>query len=131
MWNEEAFDQTRNVADSVRNRTGLNRMAATTLARSSPRTSGSPVAHKRGRFSGLGWALLRWTTIGLALAVTVVPFFWLVSTSFKRQVDYLAYPPQIIPPAWTPASKPSVGFEALGPLPDPALISRSLAVSAA
>jgi multiple sugar transport system permease protein len=45
--------------------------------------------------------VLRWITIGLALAITVVPFFWLVTTSFKRQVDYLAYPPRIIPPAWT------------------------------
>jgi multiple sugar transport system permease protein len=76
-------------------------MSLTTLARSSPWTSGSPVARNRARYSALGWVLLRWVTIGLALAVTVVPFFWLVTTSFKRQVDYLAYPPQIIPPAWT------------------------------
>jgi multiple sugar transport system permease protein len=51
--------------------------------------------------AGLGWKLLHWGTIALALAITIVPFFWLVTTSFKRQVDYLAYPPTLIPSAWT------------------------------
>jgi multiple sugar transport system permease protein len=74
-------------------------MTATTLSpagASRSRRSGT-----RTRASELGWALLRWATIGLALAVTIVPFFWLVTTSFKRQIDYLAYPPEIIPPVWT------------------------------
>ncbi|MBW3634664.1 MAG: hypothetical protein KY456_16725, partial [Chloroflexi bacterium] len=76
-------------------------MTATTLSRSPVGMSRSRSARARSRSSELGWALLRWATIGLALAITIVPFFWLVTTSFKRQVDYLAYPPEIIPPAWT------------------------------
>jgi multiple sugar transport system permease protein len=55
----------------------------------------------RSRAAEIGWRLLRWVTIALALMMTIVPFFWLVTTSFKRQIDYLAYPPQAIPSAWT------------------------------
>jgi multiple sugar transport system permease protein len=68
-----------------------------------PLTQPAPprMARRRASTTAAGWILLRWVTIALALAVTVVPFFWLVTTSFKRQVDYLAYPPQVIPPAWT------------------------------
>src|SRR5829696_5159117 len=76
-------------------------MTATTLSGSPVGTSRARSARARSRSSELGWALLRWATVGLALAVTIVPFFWLVTTSFKRQVDYLAYPPVIFPPAWT------------------------------
>ncbi|MBL8128235.1 MAG: carbohydrate ABC transporter permease [Chloroflexia bacterium] len=74
-------------------------MTAATLSSApagSPRRGGS-----RSRAADLGWALLRWGTVGLALAVTIVPFFWLVTTSFKREIDYLAYPPELIPPVWT------------------------------
>ena len=59
------------------------------------------MTRQRSRAAEIGWRLLRWGTIGLALVITVVPFFWLVTTSFKRQIDYLAYPPQVIPAAWT------------------------------
>ena len=76
-------------------------MTATTLSGTQtgpprPRRNGT-----RARASELAWALLRWATVGLALAVTIVPFFWLVTTSFKREIDYLAYPPELIPPVWT------------------------------
>ena len=74
-------------------------MTAATL--SPPGTAPSRRKRPRSRPSDLGWALLRWVTVGLALVVTIVPFFWLVTTSFKREIDYLAYPPAIIPPAWT------------------------------
>jgi multiple sugar transport system permease protein len=53
------------------------------------------------RFADLGWATLRWFVIGTALLMTLVPVLWLISTSFKRQIDYLAYPPKLIPPTWT------------------------------
>jgi multiple sugar transport system permease protein len=76
-------------------------MTATTLSRPSARSSSPQTARRRKGAVTVWWTLLRWVTVALALAVTVVPFFWLVTTSFKRQVDYLAYPPQIIPPAWT------------------------------
>jgi multiple sugar transport system permease protein len=76
-------------------------MTATTLPDASLRTSGSQRARQRSRASELGWAVLRWVTIALALAITIVPFFWLVTTSFKRQIDYLAYPPVVFPDAWT------------------------------
>jgi multiple sugar transport system permease protein len=76
-------------------------MTATTLS-SSPAGSSLPSrGGTRSRASELGWALLRWVTVGLALAVTIVPFFWLVTTSFKREIDYLAYPPELVPPVWT------------------------------
>ena len=74
-------------------------MTAATLAPVG--TASSRRKRPRSRPSDLGWALLRWVTVGLALVVTIVPFFWLVTTSFKREIDYLAYPPEIIPPAWT------------------------------
>lgn len=74
-------------------------MTAATLAPVG--TASSRRKRPRSRPSDLGWALLRWVTVGLALVVTIVPFFWLVTTSFKREIDYLAYPPAIIPPAWT------------------------------
>jgi multiple sugar transport system permease protein len=56
---------------------------------------------RRLRASELGWSVLRWATVAAGVVATLVPFLWLVSTSFKRQVDYLAYPPKLIPPAWT------------------------------
>jgi multiple sugar transport system permease protein len=31
----------------------------------------------------------------------LVPFLWLVSTSFKSEVDYLAYPPRLLVDDWT------------------------------
>ena len=74
-------------------------MTAATLAPVG--TASSRRKRPRSRPSDLGWALLRWVTVGLALVVTIVPFFWLVTNSFKREIDYLAYPPAIIPPAWT------------------------------
>ncbi len=76
-------------------------MTATSL---SSDTAGSPhrkAARKRSASTVLGWSLLRWGAVALALAITIVPFFWLVTTSFKRQVDYLSYPPTFFPPAWT------------------------------
>ena len=76
-------------------------MAATTLSRSPAETSRPRRSGTRSRASELAWALLRWATVGLALIVTIVPFFWLVTTSFKREIDYLAYPPELIPPVWT------------------------------
>jgi ABC-type glycerol-3-phosphate transport system permease component len=62
-------------------------MTATTLPDASPRTFGSRRARQRSRASELGWAALRWVTIALALVITIVPFFWLVTTSFKQQID--------------------------------------------
>ncbi|MFN8593055.1 MAG: carbohydrate ABC transporter permease [Thermomicrobiales bacterium] len=75
-------------------------MTAATLPASTPaRRPRTKPAGARAR--AFAWQLLRWLTVLAAMAVTVVPFFWLISTSFKRQVDYLAYPPQFIAPAWT------------------------------
>jgi multiple sugar transport system permease protein len=76
-------------------------MSATTLPRSTTRESDSDRVRRRSRSTGLWWGLLRWATIALALAITIVPFYWLVTTSFKRQIDYLAYPPTVFPPVWT------------------------------
>ncbi len=47
------------------------------------------------------WAVLRWLTLGVGLIVALVPTLWLVTTSFKHEVDYLAYPPRLIPRDWT------------------------------
>jgi multiple sugar transport system permease protein len=57
----------------------------------------------RGRAgrAGMAWTALRRLGILLGLAAVLVPFYWLVTTSFKRQVDYLAYPPKLFPKAWT------------------------------
>jgi multiple sugar transport system permease protein len=53
------------------------------------------------RYGDLGWGLLRWAGIALALMVVLVPFLWLVTTSFKLESDYLAYPPRFIPDRWS------------------------------
>lgn len=58
-------------------------------------------ARARSRRRELGWSALRWATVALGLLIVLVPFLWLVTTSFKREVDYLAYPPRLIPDAWT------------------------------
>jgi multiple sugar transport system permease protein len=57
----------------------------------------------RGRAgrAGMAWTALRRLGILLGLAAVLVPFYWLVTTSFKRQVDYLAYPPKLFPKVWT------------------------------
>ena len=33
--------------------------------------------------------------------LTIVPFIWMISTSFKREVDVFSFPIQWIPPAFT------------------------------
>lgn len=53
------------------------------------------------RAAALCWSMLRWAVIAGALATTIVPVYWLVTTSFKQQVDYLAYPPKLVPSTWT------------------------------
>lgn len=35
------------------------------------------------------------------LFVVLVPFIWLVLTSFKRPIDYLSWPPVVVPDIWT------------------------------
>jgi len=35
------------------------------------------------------------------LFVMLVPFIWLVLTSFKRPIDYLSWPPVVVPDIWT------------------------------
>lgn len=49
----------------------------------------------------MAWVTVHWLAIGIGLVVVLVPFLWLVTTSFKQQVDYLAYPPRLIPRTWT------------------------------
>jgi multiple sugar transport system permease protein len=51
--------------------------------------------------SGIAWGTLRWLVIGVGLVLVLVPFYWLITTSFKQEVDYLAYPPKFIPRVWT------------------------------
>lgn len=63
--------------------------------------SAKPIATESRNLSAIGWAGLRWTIIGLALLAVLVPFLWLVTTSFKLESDYLAYPPRFIPDTWT------------------------------
>jgi multiple sugar transport system permease protein len=63
--------------------------------------SAKPVTTEATNVSALWWAGLRWAIIGLALLVVLVPFLWLVTTSFKLESDYLAYPPRLIPETWT------------------------------
>jgi multiple sugar transport system permease protein len=56
---------------------------------------------REARLADLAWSGLRWVVIAGALCITIVPVLWLVSTSFKQQIDYLAFPPKLIPPNWT------------------------------
>ena len=56
---------------------------------------------REARLADLVWSTLRWLIIVGALVITVVPVLWLVTTSFKQTIDYLAYPPKLIPPNWT------------------------------
>ncbi len=63
--------------------------------------SAKPMATERRNLPAIGWAGLRWSVIGLALLAVLVPFLWLVTTSFKLESDYLAYPPRLIPETWT------------------------------
>jgi multiple sugar transport system permease protein len=60
-----------------------------------------PVRRTAYRRSELGWSLLRWGAIAIGLVLVLVPFLWLITTSFKPEVDYLAYPPRLIPKTWT------------------------------
>lgn len=40
-------------------------------------------------------------TTFVILFVMLVPFIWLLLTSFKRPIDFLSWPPVIVPDAWT------------------------------
>lgn len=60
-----------------------------------------PRSRRQARQSDFAWSALRWGTIAIGLLLVVIPFLWLVTTSFKREVDYLAYPPRLIPGTWT------------------------------
>ncbi len=61
----------------------------------------APGVHRRSHRAEWIWGAVRWVTIAAGLLLVLVPFVWLVTTSFKREVDYLAYPPRLIPGSWT------------------------------
>jgi multiple sugar transport system permease protein len=67
----------------------------------SPARASAASARARSRQREIGWVALRWGVIALGLLIVLVPFLWLVTTSFKREIDYLAYPPRLIPDTWT------------------------------
>jgi len=73
-------------------------MAMTSTA---ARTGARRRTRGEARTAAFGWSALRWAVIAGAMATTIVPVYWLVTTSFKQQVDYLAYPPKLIPSTWT------------------------------
>ena len=63
--------------------------------------STKPAVNQARSIPAAWWGVLRWSAIGLALVAVLVPFLWLVTTSFKLESDYLAYPPRFIPDTWT------------------------------
>src|SRR5688572_27860334 len=58
-------------------------------------------SHGRVRLANAGWSALPWAVMGAGLVIVLVPVMWLVTTSFKVSVDYLAYPPRLLPRTWT------------------------------
>jgi len=64
---------------------------------------GTPPGKQRQRrvSSDSGWSILRWIMIIIGMTIVLVPFLWLVTTSFKPESAYLAYPPRFIPDNWT------------------------------
>ncbi|HEY8448765.1 MAG TPA: carbohydrate ABC transporter permease [Thermomicrobiales bacterium] len=77
-------------------------MAVTTTTEETRRLIAAPETRQRRlRWGNVGWSVARWIALGLGLVITLVPTLWLVTTSFKHEVDYLAYPPRLIPNSWT------------------------------
>lgn len=68
----------------------------------SPTRPVPPRARRRSSpVAGIAFEVLRWGAMAVALLAVLVPFLWLVTTSFKREVDYLAYPPRLLVDNWT------------------------------
>jgi multiple sugar transport system permease protein len=74
----------------------------------SPRPS-SPLAgvsnasrFARLRNSEMWWRVLIWVALVLGSAVMLMPFLWLLSSSFKPENDIFVFPPKWIPDPWRP-----------------------------
>ncbi|WP_159885094.1 carbohydrate ABC transporter permease [Paenibacillus puerhi] len=70
---------------------------------SHPTTSTRPAAgyQRASRRMNLSWGKLVLTLVMLALAiVTVMPFIWMVTTSFKSPAEVFAYPIKWVPERW-------------------------------
>jgi multiple sugar transport system permease protein len=54
---------------------------------------------RRTRFA---WAdVATYLTLGVGTLVVMLPFLWMLSSSFKPEGDILVYPPQLVPVNWT------------------------------
>ncbi len=50
----------------------------------------------------LAWAdVLTYVVLGIGALVVMLPFLWMMSSSFKPEGDILVYPPRLIPENWT------------------------------
>jgi multiple sugar transport system permease protein len=54
---------------------------------------------------------LKYLALGLYCALSLIPFLWMISASFKRAEDVLTIPVQWIPPVWQPQNYPQALLE--------------------
>lgn len=61
------------------------------------------VRSRRGayRLRSALWRGFKALALAVSLALVLIPFLWLVTTTFKTQLEYLANPPVFIPSTWT------------------------------
>lgn len=61
----------------------------------------SSTARTRFRLNGFSWSKIIWTIVMLFFAIaTVLPFLWMISTSFKSPAEVFQYPIRWIPEHW-------------------------------
>ncbi|MGA1811303.1 carbohydrate ABC transporter permease [Frondihabitans sp. 4ASC-45] len=53
----------------------------------------------RGRGNGLD--VVKWVAVAAGVIVAVVPFIWMIGTSFRSEADLFAHPASLLPTQWT------------------------------
>lgn len=64
--------------------------------RSAPDQRRQPI---RGRGNGL--EIVKWVAVAAGVIVAVVPFIWMIGTSFRSEADLFAHPASLLPTQWT------------------------------
>lgn len=82
-------------------------MSTDTLGRAAPSPAPAPLRTPRrrpgvpaDRSSALG-AVGRWVFVGVGLVLALVPFVWMISTSFRTERDLFDNPASLFPSEWT------------------------------
>lgn len=53
------------------------------------------------RRPGSGVDIVKWVAVSIGLVVAVVPFIWMIGTSFRSEADLFAHPASLLPTQWT------------------------------